>query len=47
LAEKEKGLLDTVQTTHAQGGELWHALGLEQRPAGPDDMACLVITKEA
>jgi serine phosphatase RsbU (regulator of sigma subunit) len=47
LAEKEQRLLDAVRTTHGQGGELWHTLGLEQRPAGPDDMACLVITKEA
>jgi sigma-B regulation protein RsbU (phosphoserine phosphatase) len=47
LAEKEQRLLDAVQTTRVQGGELWHTLGLEQRPAGPDDMACLVITKEA
>lgn len=47
LADKEQRLLDAVKTTQVQGGELWHTLGLEQRPAGPDDMACLVITKEA
>jgi serine phosphatase RsbU (regulator of sigma subunit) len=47
LADKEQRLLEAVQTTHVQGGELWHVLGLDQRPAGPDDMACLVISKEA
>jgi len=26
---------------------LWQVLGLDQRDAGPDDIACLVITKEA
>ena len=34
-------------TTHSKGAELWQVLGLEQRDAGPDDIACLVITKEA
>ncbi len=47
LAEKERRLLEGVQTTHSKGSELWHVLGLDQREAGPDDIACLVITKEA
>ncbi len=47
LAEKERRLLDAVQTTHSQGTELWQVLGLDQREAGPDDIACLAITKEA
>ena len=46
LAEKEQRLLDAVKDRSA-GTELWQVLGLEQRQAGPDDMACLVITKEA
>jgi len=47
LAQKEQRLLDAVQRTRSQGTELWQVLGLEQREAGPDDIACLVITKEA
>jgi len=47
LTEKERRLLDAVQTTHSQGTELWQVLGLDQREAGPDDIACLAITKEA
>lgn len=47
LAEKERRLLDAVQTSHSKGTELWQVLGLDQRDAGPDDIACLVITKEA
>lgn len=47
LAEKERRLLDAVQTTHSKGAELWQVLGLDQRDAGPDDIACLVISKEA
>ncbi len=47
LAEKERRLLDVVQTSHSKGTELWQVLGLDQRDAGPDDIACLVITKEA
>jgi phosphoserine phosphatase RsbU/P len=47
LADKERRLLDAVQTTHSKGTELWQVLGLDQREAGPDDIACLVITKEA
>jgi CheY-like chemotaxis protein len=47
LAAKEQRLLDAVQTTRSQGTDLWNVLGLEQRRAGPDDVACLVITKEA
>jgi len=47
LTEKERRLLDAVQTTHSQGAELWQVLGLDQREAGPDDIACLAITKEA
>ncbi len=47
LADKERRLLDAVQTTHSKGTELWQVLGLDQRDAGPDDIACLVITKEA
>ena len=47
LAEKERRLLDAVQATHSKGTELWQVLGLDQREAGPDDIACLVITKEA
>ena len=47
LAEKERRLLDAVQTTHSNGTEMWQVLGLEQRDPGPDDIACLVITKEA
>jgi phosphoserine phosphatase RsbU/P len=46
LPEKEQRLLNAVQTMHKQGGELWQVLGIDQQPAGPDDMACLVITKE-
>lgn len=47
LADKERRLLDVVQTSHSKGTELWQVLGLDQRDAGPDDIACLVITKEA
>jgi hypothetical protein len=47
LAAKEQRLLDAVQTARSQGTDLWNVLGLEQRRAGPDDVACLVITKEA
>ncbi len=47
LAEKEQRLLEAVQTAHVQGTDVWNVLGLEQRQAGPDDVACLVITKEA
>lgn len=47
LAEKERRLLDAVQTAHSKGAELWQVLGLDQRDAGPDDIACLVISKEA
>lgn len=47
LAEKERRLLDAVERTRSGGPELWQVLGLDQREAGPDDMACLVITKEA
>ncbi len=47
LAEKERRLLDAVQATHSKGAELWQVLGLDQREAGPDDIACLVISKEA
>ena len=47
LAEKEQRLLDAVQQTRLEATELWQVLGLEQREAGPDDIACLVITKEA
>ncbi len=47
LAEKEQRLLDAVQQSRLAGTELWQVLGLEQREAGPDDIACLVITKEA
>jgi sigma-B regulation protein RsbU (phosphoserine phosphatase) len=47
LAEKEQRLLNAVQQTRTEGTELWQVLGLEQREAGPDDIACLVITKEA
>ena len=47
LAEKEQRLLDAVQQARLEGTELWQVLGLEQREAGPDDIACLVITKEA
>ena len=45
--EKEQRLLDAVQQTRLEGTELWQVLGLEQREAGPDDIACLAITKEA
>jgi len=47
LDEKERRLLDAVQQAHSKGTELWQVLGLEQRGPGPDDIACLVITKEA
>jgi serine phosphatase RsbU (regulator of sigma subunit) len=47
LAEKEQRLLNAVQQTRMEGTELWQVLGLEQREAGPDDIACLMITKEA
>jgi phosphoserine phosphatase RsbU/P len=47
LADKEQRLLEAVETTHSKGTELWQVLGLDQRDAGPDDIACLVITKEA
>jgi len=47
LAVKEKRLLDAVETARSQGTDLWDVLGLEQRHASPDDVACLVITKEA
>jgi phosphoserine phosphatase RsbU/P len=47
LAAKEQRLLDAVQRTRSDGEELWQVLGLEQREPGPDDIACLAITKEA
>jgi sigma-B regulation protein RsbU (phosphoserine phosphatase) len=47
LAAKEQRLLDAVKTARSQNVDLWNVLGLEQRRAGPDDVACLVITKEA
>lgn len=47
LAIKEQRLLDAVERTRSQGAELWQVLGLDQRDPGPDDIACLVITKEA
>lgn len=47
LAQKEQQLLEAVQSAHSDGRDLWSVLGLEQRQAGPDDIACLVITKEA
>ena len=47
LADKERRLLEAVEQTHSHGTELWQVLGLDQREAGPDDIACLVITKEA
>jgi len=46
LAAKEQRLLEAVKTARSQGADLWNVLGLEQRRAGPDDVACLVITKE-
>lgn len=47
LAEKEQRLLGAVERMRSGGSELWQVLGLDQREAGPDDIACLVITKEA
>lgn len=47
LDEKERRLLDAVKQAHSEGTELWQVLGLEQRGPGPDDIACLVITREA
>jgi len=47
LAAKERRLIEAVETARSQGSDLWNVLGLEQRRAGPDDIACLVITKEA
>ena len=47
LAAKERQLIEAVKTARSQGTDLWNVLGLEQRRAGPDDVACLVITKEA
>ncbi len=48
LADKEQRLLEAVQQTHTHGRELWQVLELDQRDAAaPDDIACLVITKEA
>ena len=47
LAAKERQLIEAVKTARSQGTDLWNVLGLEQRRASPDDVACLVITKEA
>ncbi len=47
LPDKERRLLEAVQRTHSQGKELWQVLELEQREVAPDDIACLVITREA
>ncbi len=47
LPQKEAYLLNAVRAAHAKGIELWQVLELDRRGAGPDDMACLVITKEA
>jgi sigma-B regulation protein RsbU (phosphoserine phosphatase) len=47
LAEREQQLLHAVQAMQRDGGELWQVLGLEQQGPGPDDMACLVISREA
>jgi serine phosphatase RsbU (regulator of sigma subunit) len=47
LEEKEARLLSAARRAHVEGIELWQVLELDRRGAGPDDMACLVITTEA
>jgi sigma-B regulation protein RsbU (phosphoserine phosphatase) len=47
LAEKERQLLQAVETAQRKGDELWQVLGLDKQNPGPDDMACLVISREA
>jgi phosphoserine phosphatase RsbU/P len=47
LTDKEQQLLQAVQRMQRDGGELWQVLELEQQGPGPDDMACLVISRAA
>ena len=45
LPSKERTLLTATQRCFESGGEIWQALDLESRQPGPDDMACLMVTR--
>jgi serine phosphatase RsbU (regulator of sigma subunit) len=45
LAEKEARLLQAVEQCYKTGSEIWQELDLEANQPGPDDMACLMVTR--
>ncbi len=45
LAAKEAMLTEAVATCYATGTTIWETLKLESSHPGPDDMACLMVTR--
>lgn len=45
LADKERTLLAAAQRCFETSDDIWRVLDLEARQPGPDDMACLMVTR--
>jgi serine phosphatase RsbU (regulator of sigma subunit) len=45
LAAKEAALVTAAQRCYETGSDIWQTLELESRQPGPDDMACLMVTR--
>jgi sigma-B regulation protein RsbU (phosphoserine phosphatase) len=45
LAERERRLVEATRQCFEEGREIWNVLDLEARQPGPDDMACVMVTR--